>query len=123
MEARLHSWVPRKASRRVKERAFCDEAALPEDLNEVKAQHAWFVPALAAAVVMLIVVNHRNVVTYEAVEPLRSAGQITASNIHFSEPVTTSGHARNSLSADTFRWTNVEVFSTSSISSIIGTNL
>lgn len=79
---------------------------------------------MAAAIVLVTLFNHRNVITYEPIQGTGSVAALMLSNRSPSTPVPAGSiQLRNSLTGDNFRWTNAGNFSTSSISSILGTNL
>lgn len=78
----------------------------------------------ATAIILLTLSSHWNTLRYEPVETAGSIAVLMLGNKTYSTHVPAASiQARNSLSSDSFRWTNAGIFSTSSISSFIGTNL
>jgi len=120
LEAQLRSWELRRASPRVRQSIFASKAR--EEYRPALAER-WLVPAMAAAIVMFTVFNHRNTVGYQPIDAADSVGALMLSNQSPTTPLPAiSIQARNSI-GDSFEWTNCGGFSTSSVPSLRGTNL
>ena len=121
LETQLLSWELRRPSPKVESAIFSPQTS---DRQARETRGGWLVPAMAAAIVVVTVFNHRNIVTYEPIQVTGSVAALMLSNRSPSTPTPAGSiQLRNSLTGDSFRWTNAGNFSTSSISSILGTNL
>jgi len=117
LEKHLRSWVPRKPSARIEAKLF-KKTKVYAPLQNPAGMH-WLAPATAAVLGVLLLANYREAIPVAKVAPSGELVVAVLSNRTAAAALSAvSIQAHNTLSADTFEWTN-DSGSFSSVSSLL----